>query len=517
MSERDKIIIFDTTLRDGEQSPGATMTVNEKIAIAEILDEMRIDVIEAGFARASEGDFEAIKKIGERSKNAIIASLARAIDGDIEAAGEALKDSPRKRIHTFVSTSDIHIEHQLRSTRENVLELVKRSVTLARNYTDDVEWSGMDASRSDKDFFCKAAEIAINAGATTVNVPDTVGYTTPQEYFEFISYIKNNVPNIDKAIISTHCHNDLGMATANSLAAIDAGARQLECAVNGLGERAGNASMEEIVMAIDTRGDSYNAKTDVDTKQIMRVSKLVSNVTGFTVQKNKAIVGTNAFAHESGIHQDGMLKNRDTYEIMTPESVGWTKTSLVLGKHSGRAAFKDKLEQLGIVLGDNSFQEVFDKFKALADRKKNVYDDDLIQLIDNKSIKDEALVSLKDLKVWAGSDGQKAEVTLNINGEDKSATSEGNGAVDAMYKAIREIYPHEAHLALYQVSSVTQGIDAQAEVLVRLEGDNGLVVNGNAANLDTMIASAAAYISALNKLAIYGNKIKPERQEGVFS
>ncbi len=507
----DKVLIFDTTLRDGEQSPGATMNLEEKLLIAEVLDHMGVDIIEAGFAIASEGDFEAVKRVGERVKEARVCSLARAKSADIERAAEALKTAKNPRIHTFISTSPIHIEHQLKVTPEEVLEAITESVSLARKHCDDVEWSGMDATRSETDFLCKAIELAIDAGARTVNIPDTVGYILPQEFAEMITQIKNRVPNIDKAVISVHCHNDLGLAVANSLAAVHAGARQIECTVNGIGERAGNTAMEEVVMAIKTRQDFMPYSTGIDTTQIMRASKLVSNITGFVVQNNKAIVGANAFAHESGIHQDGMLKNASTYEIMTPESVGLNKSTLVLGKHSGRHAFKDKLTELGFNLGDNAFEDAFSRFKALADKKKKIYDDDIIALVDSQLIHGEDGVKVVAVDVHCGSETAKARVTLEVNGTEKEADTEGDGPVDAVFKAIRALVPHQARLDYYKVNAVTGGIDAQAEVSVRLEGEGGVLINGSGADTDTILASAYAYIVALNKLRAYEKKMTPER------
>lgn len=512
MSKEGKIYIFDTTLRDGEQSPGATMNLEEKLLIAEVLDNMGVDIIEAGFAISSQGDFDAIQQVGKKMKNAITCSLARARPEDIEKAAEALKPAKRPRIHTFISTSPIHIEHQLKTTPEKVLELVIESVSKARNLCDDVEWSAMDATRSDIDFLCKTIELAIKAGAKTVNIPDTVGYTLPQEFLETIKQIKNRVPNIDKAVISVHCHNDLGLAVANSLAAVQAGARQIECTINGIGERAGNTAMEEVVMAIKTRNDFMPYSTDIDTKQIMRASKLVSAVTGFVVQNNKAIVGANAFAHESGIHQDGMLKNASTYEIMTPESVGLVRSELVMGKHSGRAAFRDKLKELGLTLGDNAFEDTFNKFKKLADKKKKIYDDDIIALVDDSMIKGNEKVKFISLAVNCGSAGKaSATLELNLEGKKISATAKGDGPVDATFKAIRELVPHKAKLELYQVHAVTAGIDAQAEVTVRLKTENGVLINGNGSDTDTLVASAISYISALNKLQNYQEKIVPEK------
>lgn len=511
-AKQDKIYIFDTTLRDGEQSPGATMNLEEKILIAEVLDAMGVDIIEAGFAIASEGDFAAIQAVSKRVKDARVCSLARAKPDDIERAAEALEKARNPRIHTFISTSPIHIKYQLKTKPEKVLELVTESVKKARNLCDDVEWSAMDATRSDIDYLCKAVELAIKAGAKTVNIPDTVGYTLPQEFAETIKKIKNKVPNIDKAIISVHCHNDLGLAVANSLAAVSAGARQIECTINGIGERAGNTAMEEVVMAIKTRNDFMPFKTTIKTEQIMRASKLVSNVTGFLVQNNKAIVGANAFAHESGIHQDGMLKNASTYEIMSPESIGLTRSSLVMGKHSGRAAFRDKLKELGFNLGDNAFEDAFNRFKELADKKKKIYDDDVISIVDDEAMRGHERVKLVSVAINCGSKGSPtANLSLKFDGKKLSAKVKGEGPVDAIFKSIRQLVPHKAKLNLYQVHAVTEGTDAQAEVTVRLENDSGVLINGNGADTDTMVASAEAYISALNKLLNYQEKIKPER------
>jgi 2-isopropylmalate synthase len=497
---QDRIIIFDTTLRDGEQSPGMSMNLEEKLMVAEALDAMGVDVIEAGFAMASNGDFESVQAIAGKIKNSVVCSLARAKTADIERAAEALKPARQKRIHTFISTSDIHLKYQFRLSKEQVLEIIKDTVTLARKYTDNVEWSAMDATRSDKDYLCRAVETAIKAGATTVNIPDTVGYATPDDYGALIKYLIENVPNIDKAIISTHCQNDLGLATANSLAAIRNGARQIECTINGIGERAGNTALEEVVMAIKTRHDMYKFETGVDTTHIMRLSKLVQSITGSMVQVNKAIVGANAFAHESGIHQDGVLKHAGTYEIMTPESVGLTKSNLVLGKHSGRAAFRDKLISLNIEIGENAFEDAFHRFKDLADKKKDVYDEDIIALLDTESRREDA-IQLESLHITCGTIGpQTAMITLRVDGEIRRAMVEGNGPLDATFNGIKALVPHNANLKLYQVSAVTAGTDAQAEVNVRLETPDGKIVNGNGSNIDTMVASALAYISALCKL-----------------
>ena len=501
-SEDNHIRIFDTTLRDGEQSPGATMTLDEKIQVAELLDDMGVDIIEAGFPIASNGDFEAVSKIAERSQNSIIAGLARAIPEDIDRAGEAVKKAKRGRIHTFVSTSPIHLEHQMKKNEEEVLEIIKKTVTLARNYVEDVEWSGMDATRTSIDFLCKCCEVAIKNGATTINIPDTVGYAIPREFNNLIKTLREKVPGADEVIFSTHCHNDLGLAVANSLAGVDAGARQIECTINGLGERAGNAALEEVVMAINTRSDALPYTTKIDTTKILRASKLVSAITSFPVQYNKAIVGKNAFAHESGIHQDGMLKNSQTYEIMNPEAIGLKESSLVMGKHSGRHAFREKLADLGYKLGDNAFQDAFERFKTLADKKKNIYDEDIMALVDDEISSTSERLKFKSLIVNAGTQGpQSAELEMEVDGEIMKNKSTGDGPVDAIFNCIKSIFPHEASLPLYQVQAVTEGTDAQAEVSVRLE-DEGISFTGRGADTDTLVASARAYISALNRLLV---------------
>ncbi|MEO1066447.1 MAG: 2-isopropylmalate synthase [Pseudomonadota bacterium] len=506
----DRIFIFDTTLRDGEQSPGATMTLEEKLQVAEVLDAMGVDIIEAGFPIASDGDFEAVSKIAERTENAVIAGLARAIPGDITRCGEAVKNAKRGRIHTFVSTSPIHLQYQMAKGEEEVLDIITETVTLARNLAEDVEWSAMDATRTGIEYLSKAVDAAIKAGATTINLPDTVGFATPEEYFEMFRAIRENVANSDKAIFSTHCHNDLGLAVANSLAGAAAGARQIECTINGLGERAGNAALEEIVMAIKTRGDALPFKTEIEATHLMRASKLVAAVSSFPVQYNKAIVGKNAFAHESGIHQDGMLKNAGTFEIMTPESVGVKATSLVMGKHSGRHAFKEKLSELGYELGDNAFLDAFKRFKDLADRKKNVYDEDIEALVENEVATASETNKVVALTVIAGTGGpQKAIITIDLDGRHVTKEETGDGPVDATFNAIRAIIPHDSVLQLYQVSAVTEGTDAQAEVSVRLE-EGGHTVTGRAADTDTLVASARAYLSALNRL-----NVKKERPEAL--
>jgi 2-isopropylmalate synthase len=505
----DRVVIFDTTLRDGEQSPGASMNLDEKIKIALLLEEMGVDVIEAGFPIASNGDFEAVREIAKVVKNSSVCVLSRAGRMDIDRAWEAVQHAKRPRIHTFISTSALHMKFKLQMEPEQVHQAVIDSVSHARNLCDDVEWSCEDGSRTEHDFLCRTVESAIKAGARTINIPDTVGYAVPEEFGALIHMLFDRVPNIDKAIVSVHCHNDLGLAVANSLAAIGAGARQVECTVNGLGERAGNASMEEIVMALRTRHDAIPYATGVKTEYITRASRLVSAITGFVVQPNKAIVGANAFAHESGIHQDGMLKHAGTYEIMTPESVGLTKSSLVMGKHSGRHAFKMKLKELGFELGDNAVNDAFRRFKDLADRKKDVYDEDIVALVDDEIVRGHDRVKFVSLQVIAGSKGpQSAELELEINGERRTSKTTGNGPVDATFNAIKAIVPHTARLQLYQVHAVTEGTDAQAEVSVRLE-ENGKSVNGQGSDPDTLVASARAYIHALNKLLTKREKTAP--------
>jgi 2-isopropylmalate synthase len=509
-TNKDRVYIFDTTLRDGEQSPGATMTLEEKLQVAETLDEMGVDIIEAGFPIASNGDFEAVVAVAKHVKNAVVAGLARAIPADIARAGEAVRHARQGRIHTFVSTSPIHLAHQMKKTEDEVLEIITATVAQARNLVDNVEWSAMDATRTSLDYLARCVELAIKAGATTINLPDTVGYAVPEEHEAMFRSIIERVPGADKVIFSAHCHNDLGLAVANSLAAIRGGARQVECTINGLGERAGNAALEEIVMALRTRGDAMPYHTNIDSTHLSRASRVVSAAANFPVQYNKAIVGKNAFAHESGIHQDGMLKNAQTYEIMTPESVGIKETTLVMGKHSGRAAFKDKLRELGYELGDNAFQEAFQRFKDLADRKKHIFDEDISALVEDEMAQAGEAIRLVALTVIAGTGGpQKAIVTLEMNGQHVTKEATGDGPVDAMFKAIKSIAPHEAKLQLYQVGAVTEESDAQAEVSVRLEEGDKLVI-GRGADTDTMVASAKAYVSALNKLVTRRAKTKPE-------
>ena len=508
-SSKDRVVIFDTTLRDGEQSPGASMNLEEKLRIAEVLEDMGVDIIEAGFPIASNGDFEAVNEVAKLLKNATICGLARAGRKDIDRAWEALRPARRARIHTFISTSPLHMKFKLQMEPEAVHEQVIASVTHARNLCDDVEWSCEDGTRSDIDFLCRLVESAIKCGATTINVPDTVGYTLPEEYTRLIRTLIERVPNADKARFSTHCHNDLGLAVANSLAGVMAGARQVECTINGLGERAGNAALEEVVMAIRTRPDLLPYETGIVTKDITKASRLVSGITGFLVQNNKAIVGANAFAHESGIHQDGMLKHAGTYEIMTPESVGLNKSTLVMGKHSGRHAFKSKLGELGFDLADNQLQDAFNRFKDLADRKKDIFDEDIVALVDDAVLRGHDRIRFVSLQVVAGSKGpQTADLELEIEGTVKSVHATGNGPVDAIFNAVNSLVPHEARLQLYQVHAVTGGTDAQAEVTVRLE-EKGKTVNGQGADADTLVASARAYVNALNKLLVKRAKSAP--------
>ncbi len=499
----DTILIFDTTLRDGEQSPGCSMNLEEKLQVAEQLEALGVDIIEAGFAIASPGDFEAVSEVAKLCKRATVASLARAASGDIERAAEAVRHAQRPRIHTFIATSPLHMRVKLGKSPDEVLEAIDASVRLARNFVEDVEWSAEDATRSEPDFLARAIEIAIEAGARTINLPDTVGYATPDTYGAMFRDMINRVPNADKAIFSTHCHNDLGLAVANSLAAVMAGARQVESTINGIGERAGNAAVEEIAMAVRVRHDVIPLRTNVVSTEITRSSRLVSAITGFQVQPNKAIVGANAFAHESGIHQDGMIKDASTYEIMTPESVGLTTSNLVMGKHSGRAAFRQKLEELGYSLGDNAFQDAFARFKELADAKKTVFDEDIIALVDDEVLRGNDRIQVKEVEVYCGTHGpQRAVLTLELDGEELTAATKGNGPVDALFAAIRKLVPHEgAKLERYEVHAVTGGTDAQAEVSVLLSED-GRTTRGLGAHHDTMVASARAYVNALNKLLI---------------
>ncbi|MBK1634728.1 2-isopropylmalate synthase [Rhodovulum adriaticum] len=509
-TEQDRVLIFDTTLRDGEQSPGATMTHDEKLEIAAMLDEMGVDIIEAGFPIASEGDFEAVRDIAKQSKNSVICGLARAQLPDIDRAWEAVQHAPRPRIHTFIGTSPLHRDIT-KLTQDEMVERIEATVTHARNLCDNVQWSPMDATRTEHDYLCRVVETAIKCGATTINIPDTVGYTAPRESADLIAMLLERVPGADEIIFATHCHNDLGMATANALAAVEAGARQIECTINGLGERAGNTALEEVVMALKVRNDIMPFTTGIDTTRIMGISRKVAAVSGFAVQYNKAIVGKNAFAHESGIHQDGVLKNAETFEIMRPEDIGLTATNLVMGKHSGRAALRAKLKDLGFDLGDNQLKDVFVRFKALADRKKEIYDDDLIALMrDSTADEGNGRLQVKFLRVICGTEApQSADLTLTIDGVDHQVTAQGDGPVDATFNAVKALFPHGAHLQLYQVHAVTGGTDAQATVSVRMEED-GKIVTGQSSDTDTVVASAKAYVAALNRLLVRREKGKPD-------
>ncbi len=496
----DRVLIFDTTLRDGEQSPGATMSHSEKLEIAELLDEMGVDIIEAGFPIASEGDFAAVREISQRAKQATICGLARANLKDIDRCWEAVRHAKSPRIHTFIGTSPLHRAIP-NLTQDEMAERIHQTVTHARNLCDNVQWSPMDATRTEWDYLRRTVEIAIRAGATTINIPDTVGYTAPVESADLIRRLIAEVEGAEDVVFATHCHNDLGMATANSLAAVEGGARQIECTINGLGERAGNTALEEVVMAMKVRHDIIPYSTRIDTTKIMHVSRRVATVSGFQVQFNKAIVGKNAFAHESGIHQDGILKNAETFEIMRPADIGLKDTSIVMGKHSGRAALRSKLRELGYELADNQLQDVFVRFKALADRKKEVYDEDLEALVAARDTAEETL-ELKFLRVICGTEApQSADLILRIDDTEKRVTAKGDGPVDAAFNAIKALVDHSARLQLYQVHAVTEGTDAQATVTVRLE-EAGRVVTGQSADTDTVVASARAYIAALNRLLV---------------
>ncbi len=507
-SDQDRVLIFDTTLRDGEQSPGATMTHEEKLEIAELLDDMGVDIIEAGFPIASEGDFRAVSEIARRSKQAVICGLARANFKDIDRCWEAVKGAAKPRIHTFIGTSPLHREIP-GLTMDQMADLIHDTVSHARNLCDDVQWSPMDATRTEHDYLCRTIEIAIKAGATTINIPDTVGYTAPRESADLIRMLIEKVPGADEVVFATHCHNDLGMATANALAAVEAGARQIEATINGLGERAGNTALEEVVMALKVRNDIMPFHTGVETRKIMKISRRVAQVSGFPVQFNKAIVGKNAFAHESGIHQDGMLKNPQNFEIMRPEDIGLAASSLPLGKHSGRAALKAKMSALGYDLADNQLADVFVRFKELADRKKEVFDEDLVALMGAGGQAHDRL-KVKFLRVICGTEApQSADLTLTVDGVDHQVTSTGDGPVDAVFNAVKELFPHNARLNLYQVHAVTGGTDAQATVTVRMEED-GKIVTGSSSDTDTVVASAKAYVDALNNLVVRREKTKPE-------
>jgi len=508
----DRIIIFDTTLRDGEQSPGFSMNIEEKLRMAEALAELGIDVMEAGFPIASPGDFESVQKIAQRfaKDGPVVCGLSRTAPADILSAAEAVKPAARKRIHTFVSTSPLHMKVKLRLEPEQVLDLVTSSVSLARQHTDDVEWSAEDGTRTEPDFLCRCVEAAIKAGATTINIPDTVGYAVPEDMIRIFTMLRERVPGADRVIFSAHNHNDLGLAVANTLAAIRAGVRQIESTINGIGERAGNASLEEVVMALRTRHDAIPVRNGINSERILKTSKLLSTITGFDVQPNKAIVGRNAFAHESGIHQDGVLKDASTYEIMTPESVGWSTNSLVLGKHSGRAAFRDKLKAMGYGdVGDNQLNDAFRRFKDLADRKKVVYDEDVAALVDDEVVRGNDRVKLVGLTVATGLGVRPmATLALEVDGERRDGMATGDGAVDATFLAIRQAFPHDVALKLFAVQSVTGGTDAQARVTVRLE-EQGKLVDGQGADTDTIVAAARAYVHALNKLLAKRERTAP--------
>ena len=494
------IRIFDTTLRDGEQSPGASMNVDEKITLAKQLARLGVDIIEAGFAISSPGDFEAIKRIGAEVEGPVICSLARAREGDIKRAWEALRDAPKRRLHTFHSTSDIHLVHQYKIDRAEALKRSVEMVKLAKSLIDDVEFSAMDATRTDPGYLCDVIEAVIDAGAGTVNIPDTVGYTTPEEFGKLIRFVRERVKNIDRAVISVHCHNDLGLAVANSLAAVLNGAGQIECTVNGIGERAGNCSMEEIVMALKTRKDFYAADTRIHTEEITRSSRLVTKITGIPVQPNKAIVGANAFAHESGIHQDGLLKERTTYEIMRPESIGLVKTNLVLGKHSGRHAFRDRLKDMGYELSDDDLNRAFERFKRLADQKKEVFDEDLEAIVSDEVQQIQEVYVLKHLSAQSGTGmTPTATVELAVDGSTVKQTGSGDGPVDAVYRTIAAITKTQSRLDAYLVKGITGGTDAMGEVTVKVE-EAGKKVTGHGADTDIIVASAKAYVNALNKL-----------------
>lgn len=499
---QDHLIIFDTTLRDGEQSPGASMTREEKVRIARQLEKMRVDVIEAGFPAASNGDFESVKAVADAIKDSTVCGLARALERDIERAGEALRGAKSARIHTFIATSAIHMEKKLRMSPEQVIEQAVKAVKWARQYTDNVEFSPEDAGRSDPDFLCRVLEAVIDAGAGTLNIPDTVGYSMPAQFGALIHDLRNRIPNADKAVFSVHCHNDLGLAVANSLSAVLNGARQVECTINGLGERAGNAALEEIVMAVRTRQDVFGCQTRIDATQIMPASRLVSSITGFAVQPNKAIVGANAFSHESGIHQDGVLKHRETYEIMRAEDVGWGANKMVLGKHSGRNAFRTRLTELGIELGsEEALNAAFARFKELADKKHDIFDEDLQALVsDEAAANTPELFKLVSLKVCSETgEIPSARVVIAENGQEKNGNAEGGGPVDAAFRALESIVNSGAELQLYSVNNITTGTDAQGEVTVRLS-KGGRIVNGQGADTDIVVASAKAYLHALNKL-----------------
>ena len=498
----EKIIVFDTTLRDGEQSPGASMNINEKLDVARILQALKVDVIEAGFPISSPGDFESVKRVAQEIKGPIIAGLARAQDKDIDRCWEAVKHSKKPRIHTFIATSDVHVEKKLRKSRQEVVDIAVKAVARAKNYCDDVEFSCEDSARTDKKYICEVIEAVISAGAKTVNVPDTVGYSNPWEFGDLIRYIFENVPNVKDAVISVHCHNDLGLAVANSLAAVREGARQVECCINGIGERAGNASLEEFVMNVNTRKNFFGFRTDINTKYLYKASRLVSNITGIPVQPNKAIVGGNAFAHEAGIHQDGVLKERTTYEIMLPEDVGWKGTSMVMGKHSGRHAFKQRLIALGYNLNDELMQQAFERFKVVADKKKDIYDEDLEAIVEEISDVSETpeVYRLEYVQTTSGTTtAPTATVKLYKGEKSLEGAGCGDGPIDAAFQTIQRLTKTKSKLANYQLKAITGGTDAMGEVVVMIE-EKGLVVNGRATSTDIIVASVKAYINALNKM-----------------
>ena len=513
----DHLIVFDTTLRDGEQSPGASRTREEKIRIAKILERMRVDIIEAGFPAASPGDFEAVRAVAETITDSTVCALARAVGSDVDRAGEAIKPAVSGRLHTFIATSPIHMRDKLRMQPDEVVEHAIKAIKRARQYSDDVEFSPEDAGRSETDFLCRVLEAAIDAGARTVNIPDTVGYNLPEQFAALIAELMERIPNSDKAVFSVHCHNDLGLAVANSLAAVKCGARQVECTINGLGERAGNASLEEIVMAVRTRRDMFSCDTRIETKYIVPASRLVSNITGFPVQPNKAIVGANAFAHEAGIHQDGVLKSRETYEIMRAEDVGWAASRIVLGKHSGRNAFRSRLAELGIQFStEEKLNSAFARFKDLADKKHEIFDEDLQALVTEQGLEHaNEHLRLVSLKVCSQTgETPHAAVAVSVNGEEKRAEASGSGPVDAVYKAIDSVVGSQSELQLYSVSAITSGTDAQGEVTVRLERA-GRIVNGHGADTDIVIASAKAYVNALNKLVSPSQRTHPQSGQAI--
>ena len=512
MTGNNRVIIFDTTLRDGEQSPGAAMTKEEKIRIARQLEKLGVDVIEAGFAAASPGDFDAVNSIAKVIQNATVCSLARANERDVRAAGEAVAPAPHKRIHTFIATSPLHMEHKLKMKPQQVLEAAVNAVRIAKEYTDDIEFSCEDALRSDIDFMADVCSAVIAAGATTINIPDTVGYSIPFRTEVFFRELIGKTQGGDRVVWSAHCHNDLGLAVGNSLAAVQGGARQVECTINGLGERAGNASLEEIVMALKTRHDIFGLETGIDTTQIVPTSKLVSTVTGYPVQPNKAIVGANAFAHESGIHQDGILKCRETYEIMSAESVGWSANRLTLGKLYGRNAFKTKLVELGIELGsEEALNAAFARFKELADKKREIFDEDLHALVSDEMISlAQERYKYVSLKIHSETgEAPQAEIVFGIDGQEQRAESQGSGPVDAVFKSIENVVGSQAELQLYSVNAITAGTESQGEVTVRL-ARQGRIVSGQGADTDILVASAKAYLSALNKLESAQNRIKAQ-------